>query len=242
MAMFPKVFGEVYPKIFGGTDAPVPPAPGPLDFHTDNTGLTSFTQQFGLALPQAAVGMSFFYTGTPIFNITYGGQQLQAYAVLSAQGIGSLIAIGQGLTVGTAPLLITCTGGTFGGLFGRINEINYTYAFNWQYSAAPSSPGVAPSYTGTVGEIFAAGVVLAEMPSPPRMTPLPVKTWGYIKDATRIATVSLGRGIQTKVQLLPNGTRYCALQAVNIIGVNNPLYLGTSGNLTLGSDSLTLGG
>lgn len=205
-----------------GALQPVPPVPGPLDFTTDDVGLTSLTREFELALPQAAVGMGFFYTGTPIFTIAHGGEVLQTYARLNGAsgiedvGIGALVAVGRNLTVETANLVISCTGGTFGGVVGRINEIAYDFEDNWNDSAGGTSSS-SPRLSGGSGELFAVGITAAYMTTPAYMTPLPRTAWGRIKDADdNDATVSLGRGKQSQVQLLNSGWRAYALQAVSV--------------------------
>lgn len=205
-----------------GAWEPAPPTPGPLDFSTGDTGLTEFRQEFDLALPQVAVGIGFFYTGTPTFTVTYGGETLQAYARLNGVtgidgvGIGSLIAVGRELTVENAELVISCTDGTFGGMFGRISEINYDYLSNWNDSAGGTNSS-SPRLEGSPGELFAVGITAAYMTTPAFLTPLQRTTWGRIQDADgNDATISLGRGKQSQVQLLNNGFRAYALQAVSI--------------------------
>lgn len=196
----------------------IPPAPGPLDFSTDNRGLTTFTQSFPLAYPQAAVGIGFQYTGTPVFTVTYAGTSLTVYPILNpTEGVGSLIAVGKALTVGTGNLVITCTGGTFGGLFGRINEVNYDYDVQWN-SNAQGTAASSPTLTAPSGELLAVSTLRGNRANPAWLTPLPRSTWGRVNNAdpTLAAVVSLGRGMQVQTQSINNGNVPYALQALSL--------------------------
>lgn len=165
----------------GGTPPipPGPPAPGPLEWASLEDGLTSYTKQFGLAEPQAVVGMAFHYTGTPTFTVTHGGEPLVVHVALNSTGmVGSLLALGRDLTVETANLVISCTGGAFGGIRGRINEIPYDFMEVWEDSDVGTGTTSQP-LSGPEAHIFAVGTSYGNHSNPGVFVNLTRRSWGY---------------------------------------------------------------
>lgn len=124
----PGFLGENLGNSSGIPPIPPPaPSPGPLDFASSEMGITVFETPFDVAESDIVLGLSFTYTGNPVFTITHEGEPLTATVALnSVKNVGSLVAIGTGLTVETGNLRIEVSGGTIGLPFGRVNEIGFT--------------------------------------------------------------------------------------------------------------------
>lgn len=117
------------PVVLSGYIPPTPPAPGPLDFSTNDVGVTLYETEFGVAEPDIVLGLSFAYTGTPVISISHEGEALEVTTVLGSNGgYGVVFAVGRDLTVEDGNLTISVTGGSIGPFFGRVNELGYTPA------------------------------------------------------------------------------------------------------------------
>jgi hypothetical protein len=98
---------------------------GPLDYADYRLGaFNNFSRNFDLASPSAVFGMVAHYSGDPVISIAHGGEPLTIVKQeRNPDGIMSLIAVGTGLTIESAPLTINVTGGSVGGGAIRINEM-----------------------------------------------------------------------------------------------------------------------
>lgn len=105
---------------------PIPPVPGPLDFISDGTGLSTITATFDLATRSALFGITFRYQGElTTVTATHGGEPLTLVRLdkREAQTTATAFFIGNGLTIESANLVMTPVGGaTVGPAIGRIND------------------------------------------------------------------------------------------------------------------------
>lgn len=103
------------------------------DFWTNDSGLTSFETTFNVTGPNIVLEMNYIYEGEPVFSITHGGEPVQVVAEErhEAAGLGCLVAIASGLTTEVASLVIEATGGTFGGIAGRVRTLDYAPSVAW---------------------------------------------------------------------------------------------------------------
>lgn len=104
---------------------PVPPGPlGPLDYaNSAMDTFTNFSRTYDLAADSAILGLVCHYDGDPVITIEHGGEPLTIVRIDKADGMLSLIAAGTGLTVESAQLTVTATGGGLHGGAIRINEV-----------------------------------------------------------------------------------------------------------------------
>lgn len=135
-----------------------PPSPlGPLDFASIELGVfDNFSREYDLASDSAVLGLCARYTGDPVIEIAHGGEPLTIIQDNRENGLLSLIAAGTGLTLETAALTITVTGGSVGGGALRINEmVNVAPAlYGWNAGATSQARGVSsPPVTGSQGGV-----------------------------------------------------------------------------------------
>lgn len=135
-----------------------PPAPlGPLDFASIELGVfDNFSRQYDLAAPSAVLGLCARYTGEPVIEIAHGGEPLEIIRVDKENGVLSLLAVGTGLTVESANLTITTTGGSLGGGALRINEMIDVQPemYGWEGGAANIATSIrTPAVTGAQGGV-----------------------------------------------------------------------------------------
>lgn len=131
---------------------------GPLDYATYELGaFNDFSRNFDLASSSAVFGMVAHCTGNPVISIEHGGEPLTIVHQEVLDGIIlSLIAVGQGLTVGSGLLTINVTGGSVGGGAIRINEmVNIQPSLSGWVSGESGSGSQLPvqTMTGTDGGI-----------------------------------------------------------------------------------------
>lgn len=143
--------------VFGG-DSP-PPIAGPTNFWTNEDDLTEFAPDFDVAGPHVVAALMFHFEGDPVFTVTHEGEALTVVQLSLNQTakIGSLLAIGKNLTVESGKMKFACTGGTFGGAFGRANELEYEPVVAWSDKAV----GIAAqhAYSGPVaGDLIGVGI------------------------------------------------------------------------------------
>lgn len=161
-----------------GSSGPEPgPTPGPLDFGSGDYDQTSYTTAFDVAAPHVVMGMYFYYTGNPEFTVTHEGEQLEGRVQLNG-GRGCLLFIGDHLTVETGALEISCTGGTFGPFYGRVNEMPFEPDMNrldWITVNFLSNNHTFNHSGGLDGRIY--GIVATSWwTGIPRTTPLQVRS------------------------------------------------------------------
>lgn len=138
--------------------SPTPPGPmGPLDFvASELNSFTNFSRAYDLAAPSAVLGFACYYEGDPVISIAHGGEPLTIIHQERGVKILSLIAAGTGLTVESANLTITATGGSLHGGALRINEmVNVQPALSgWNDGVAVVAPRAStPAVTGSQGGI-----------------------------------------------------------------------------------------
>lgn len=140
---------------------------GPLDYASYELGaFNDFSRNFDLASSSAVFGMVAHYSGNPVISIEHGGEPLTiVHQEVRAGIILSLIAVGQGLTVGSGLLKINVTGGSVGGGAIRINEmVDIEPALSGWVSGVNGSGANIPAQTmtgtdgGTVKIAFGARV------------------------------------------------------------------------------------
>lgn len=127
-------------------------------FWTNDDDLTEFDVAFDVAGPNIMVIMAFHYEGDPEFTITHEGEEVPIRVISLNEDalIGTLIAIGTNLTVEVGSLHIECTGGSFGGVWGRADEIDYQPAIAWVDSAEGNQGNTTLSGAET-GDVIAVG-------------------------------------------------------------------------------------
>lgn len=141
------------------TGSPIPPVPGPSVFWTNDDDLDEFETAFDVAASNVIVEMAFHYEGDPEFTITHEGEPIDIVAISlnDAAKIGCLIAIGSHLTVETGSIKIVSTGGTFGGVFGRANELEYEPTVLWSDHKEGTAPLAVLGGSAT-GDVIAVGI------------------------------------------------------------------------------------
>lgn len=137
---------------------PTPPGPmGPLDFvASELNAFTNFSRTYDLAADSAVLGFACYYEGDPVIEIAHGGEALTILHQERTGSILSLIAAGTGLTIESASLTITATGGSLHGGALRINEmVNVQPALSgWDDGIATVGPRAStPAVTGSQGGI-----------------------------------------------------------------------------------------
>lgn len=136
---------------------PNPPIPGPLDYASPFLdSFTNFAQPFDLASPDAVLGLVCDYSGDPVISIAHGGEPLTIIKQERRGTILSLIAAGTGLTVESANLTITATGGNLNGGALRINEMKnvQTALYGWSGGNNNQSPSISlPAISGSSGGV-----------------------------------------------------------------------------------------
>lgn len=160
----------------GGGPNPPGPIPGPLDFGSGALDQTSYTTEFDVAAPHVVLGMNFYYTGSPSFTITHNGEPLEGRVQLNAQR-GCLLFIGDNLTIETGSLVITCTGGTFGPFYGRVNEMPFAPNMASLQWIAENFTGNTKTFQHTgpnLGRVYGI-VASAWWVNPPTTPPLDIK-------------------------------------------------------------------
>lgn len=137
---------------------PTPPGPmGPLDFvASELNAFTNFSRTYDLAADSAVLGFACYYEGDPVISIAHGGEPLTILHQERGVKILSLIAVGTGLTVESAELTITATGGSLHGGALRINEmVNVQPEISgWDGGVNAVAPRAStPAVTGAQGGI-----------------------------------------------------------------------------------------
>lgn len=120
----------------GPTPAPSDYETNLLDFWTNEKDLTEYTTRFNSHGPNVVLEMCFIFTGEPVFQFMHGSDSVEVIAMRLDQdtGMGCLVAVGEGVVTEIAPLTVSCTGGTFGGVFGRVRELAYSPELVWSTS------------------------------------------------------------------------------------------------------------
>ena len=103
-------------------DPQVPLIPGPLDLEITDMSYTTLSHDFDLASPSAVFAYVVRYEGDPVVSVTHGGEPLTIVHDSRLGGVMVLVAYGNGLSVESAPLTITATGGTLGVGALRVSE------------------------------------------------------------------------------------------------------------------------
>lgn len=135
-----------------------PATMGPLDYADYTLGaFNDFSRNFDLASSSAVLGMVAHYTGDPVISIAHGGEPLTIVSQNRyTDTIMTLIAVGTGLTVESAPLTINVTGGSVGGGAIRFNEmINIQPSLSgWVDGGSGLKPPIpSQTMTGTSGGV-----------------------------------------------------------------------------------------
>lgn len=137
------------PVILGGVIPPDPPL-GPLDVVGRVDGyFTNFSQQFTLEADCAVVGLCCNFSGDPVITIKHGEDTLTILKQERSGGLLSLLAFGTGLTIETANVSITATGGELNGGAMRISEVYDTSALGsvgWIDGAAGTGNVIDPAF------------------------------------------------------------------------------------------------
>lgn len=150
---------------WGRGGKPIPPRPplGPLDVVGRVNGFfTNFTQSFELKKDCAILGLCCFSRGNPVITITHGGEPLTIVQQRRTAGWISLLAYGTGLTVETAPLVISATGGELDGGGMRISAIDQTTGegIGWLYGLVGRGNDIpAATQTGVIGGLVKGALV-----------------------------------------------------------------------------------
>lgn len=136
--------------------APNPPGPmSPLDYvSADLNSFTNFSRAYDLASTDAVLGLCCYYEGDPVISVSHGGEPLTIIHQERTAHLLSLIAAGTGLTIESADLTITATGGELHGGAVRINEmINVLPALSgWNDGVALVGRNASvPAVTGSQG-------------------------------------------------------------------------------------------
>lgn len=143
-------------------DGPTPSVyvPNLQDFWTNEKDLSEYVTRFNVTGPNVVLEMSFLFDGSPFFTITHGADTLQIAQVHldSVNGIGCLVAIAAGVVSEVATLRVSATGGTFGGLLGRVRELSYRPAVAWSESLAGSDQQYHTFEGDTPGELVAMSI------------------------------------------------------------------------------------
>lgn len=157
----------------------IPPVPGPMGFWTNDHDLTEYETAFDVAGPNIFVCMAFHYEGDIDFTVTHEGEELEIVSISlnDDAGIGCLIAIGVNMTIETGTLKFEATGGTFGGVFGEANELDYVPSIAWVDDAIGDDQN--DTLGGSeVGDVIAVGVALGNVANGVQFTNLDVLTFG----------------------------------------------------------------
>lgn len=143
-------------------DGPTPNVyvPNLQDFWTNENELDEYVTRFNVTGPNVVLEMSFLFDGDPFFTITHGADTLQIAKVHldAVNGIGCLVAIAEGVASEVATLRVSATGGTFGGLLGRVRELSYRPAVAWSDSLGGTDQQYHAFEGDTPGELVAMSI------------------------------------------------------------------------------------
>lgn len=171
-------------------DGPVNPfVPHLQDFWSNDDGMTEFTTQFNITGPNIVLEMFFLYEGDPFFTITHGADTLTIAksAFNSEKQMGTLIATSASVKAEISTLTVSATGGTFGGIFGRIRELDYPPKVVWTDSVVGNDTLVHDLVSPEEGELVGTAMWTAAYTDSGRFSNLDIKARTDILYGTEIA-------------------------------------------------------
>lgn len=222
----------------GRSPSPPAPEPGPLDFVINEGDLTEITLPFDLANPSAVVGLAFRYAGptAPVFEATHGGEPLQVVRmdvreVSSYVGWeGTLLLLGNGLTLENADLVIRTTNGVeFGPCVGRVND-EFSEPMSVAWSGGGLNSVTLPPMLGDVHvkAAYANPFTVADLDvNPPNTSAFKaMASSGGVYNADFTAGLLLGTGAVAGAELTHTGTASGGMQwSINFQGSPNSSFM-----------------
>lgn len=130
-----------------------------LDFWTNDQHLSEYTTQFNVTGPNLVLEMFFLYDEErPFFTINHGGDTFEVVQSTfnPETKMGCLIATCVSARAEISSLHVTATGGTFGGIFGRIRELDYPPKVVWSDSRYGRDSSYHNLVCPEVGELVGA--------------------------------------------------------------------------------------